>query len=237
MSRPGAIKAVFFDLGGTLLIMRRDQIFHRVLAEQHREVSLERVHSAYVKIESSWLSVYGNRAITPEETTEAYRRKDAQVFLELFPDATSEEAERVSSVSRKRWPQLEKTIPFELYSDAKPVLKKLKRDGYALGLVSNALPDTNQIVEALGLKHYLGSVVISGVVGFSKPHPEIFRIALRETGVDPQEAVHVGDVFDSDVVGARNAGITGVLIDRDSSQIGIDCPRIGDLREIYKFIT
>jgi len=46
----------------------------------------------------------------------------------------------------------------------------------------------------------------------------------------------VGDVFESDIVGARNAGITGILIDRDDSQVGVDCPRIRDLNEIYRFI-
>jgi HAD superfamily hydrolase (TIGR01549 family) len=231
------IRAVFFDLGGTLLVMRRDRIFHKVLEEQHKEVSLESVHSAYVKVESSWLSVYGDRAITPEETEEAYRQKDAQVFLRLFPDAASEEAERISGVAREKWPELEKTVPPELYPDAEPILNRLSRDGYALGLVSNAPPETVKVVEALGLQRYVRSVVISGVVGYSKPHAEIFRIAMRKAGVEPRQAVHVGDVFESDIVGARNAGISGILIDRDGSQSGVDCPRIRNLDEVYRFVA
>jgi HAD superfamily hydrolase (TIGR01549 family) len=232
----GAKKAVFFDLGGTLLIMKRDKIFHKVLAKEKRMVSLESVHSAYIKVESSWLSVYGNRAITPDETNEAYRQKDVRVFKELFPDATSEEAERVSLLARESWPQLEKTIPFEMYPDSEPLLKRLAGDGYSLGLVSNAPPDTAKVVEDLGLHQYIGTVVISGIVGFSKPHPEIFRIALRKAGVEPQETIHVGDVYDSDVVGARNAGIQGVLIDREWRQSGLDCPRISNLHEVYGLI-
>ena len=235
-SKPGPIKAVFFDLSGTLLVMRRDKILRKVLAELQMEVSLESVHSAYVKVESSWLSVYGNRAITLEETEEAYRQKDAQVFLRLFPDATSKDAERISSAARKRWPELEKTVPPVLYPDAQPTLKRLSEDGYSLGLVSNAPPETAKVVESLGLQRYVRSVVTSGVVGYSKPHSEIFRIAMRKAGVEPQQTVHVGDVFESDIVGAWNAGITGILIDRDDSQVGVDCPRIRDLNEIYRFI-
>jgi HAD superfamily hydrolase (TIGR01549 family) len=232
----GAKKAVFFDLGGTLLIMRRDKIFHKVLAEEQREVSLESVHSAYIKVESRRLSVFGNRAISPEETNEAYRQKDVRVFKELFPDETSEEAERMSWVVRARWPQLEKTIPFEMYPDSEPLLKRLAGDGFALGLVSNAPPDTAKVVADLGLHRYIGTIVISGIVGFSKPHPEIFRMALRQAGVEPHETIHVGDVYDSDVVGARNAGIQGVLIDREGRQSGLDCPRISNLHEVYGLI-
>jgi hypothetical protein len=77
-------RGVFFDLGGTLLVMRRDRIFRKVISEQGREVDLERVHSAYVKVESWWLTVYGNRELSPEKTDEAYRDLDAKVFL-AFP--------------------------------------------------------------------------------------------------------------------------------------------------------
>ncbi len=229
-------KAVFFDLGGTLLVMRRDRIFSKVLSEEGREVDLEKIHSAYVKVESWWLSAYGNRALTPEQTNEAYRDMDAKVFLALFPNEDPAEALRVSKVARLRWPDLERGVPLELYPDAEPLLDKLSRDGYTMALVSNAPPDTAKVVEALGLRRYLKHVVISGVVGYSKPHPEIFRIAMRQAGVQPNQTVHVGDLYESDVVGARNAGIEGVLIDREGTGAAHDCPRVSSLDEVYKLI-
>lgn len=238
MTPPGLGKTtVFFDLGGTLLVMRRDRIFAKVLSEQGRDTGLEAVHSAYVRVESWWLSVYGNRELSPEQTTEAYRDLDAKVFLSLFPGEGPAEADRVSKIARQRWPELEKTVPLELYPDAEPLLKKLVEDGYTSVLVSNAPPDTAQVVEALGLKRYMKHIVISGLVGFSKPHPEIFRIAMREAGVEPSKVVHVGDLYESDVVGARNAGIEGVLIDREGTGTLYDCPRIKSLSEVYRFLT
>jgi HAD superfamily hydrolase (TIGR01549 family) len=229
-------KAVFFDLGGTLLVMRRDRILSKVLSEQGRAVGLETIHSAYVKVESWWLSVYGNRALTPEQTNEAYRDLDAKVFLTLFPGEDPSEADRVSKLARQRWPELEKTVPLELYPDAEPLLAKLVDDGYTCALVSNAPPDTDRVVEALGLKRYLKHVVISGIVGYSKPHPEIFRIAMRDAGVQPDQVIHVGDLYESDVVGAKNAGIEGVLIDREGTETGHDCPMIKSLDEVYRFL-
>jgi len=224
---------VFFDLGGTLLVMRRDRIFRRVLSEEGREASLERIHSAYMDSESWWLKAYGDRVMTPEQTREAYRDLDERTFMSLYPNEEHEEALRVSKLVRKRWPELDSEIPLELYPDVEPTLTKLANDGYFLGLISNAPPDTARVVEVLGLRKYLRSVVISGDVGYSKPHPEIFRIALREAGVNPVDAIHVGDFFEADIIGARNAGIKGLLIDRESSQSGLDCPRMKSLGEVY----
>jgi putative hydrolase of the HAD superfamily len=54
--------------------------------------------------------------------------------------------------------------------------------------------------------------------------------------VNPGEAVHIGDVYEADVVGARNAGLEGILVDRDGSRPGLDCPRMRGLSEIHTFL-
>lgn len=229
-------KAVFFDLGGTLLVMRRDRIFHGVLKEEGYDLALATIHSAYIGAEPWWLSVYGSKVMSPAQTLEAYRHLDEKVFTALFPHEPPSEALRVSARIRKRWPELEGEIPLELYPDAEPTLRLLKEGNYSLGLVSNAPADTGRVVHALGLSKYLDSVVISGAVGYSKPNPEIFRIALKEVRARPEEAVHVGDLYEADVVGATNAGITGVLIDRDGPRPDLQCPCISSLLEIKRLL-
>ncbi len=233
---PPVTKAVFFDLGGTLLVMRRDRIFRRVLEEEGYKAGLDTVHSTYARAETLWLSTYGSRAMTPTETADAYRDLDEKVFSALFPAEPHSEAVRVSRQVRKRWPELEHDIPLELYPDVDPTLSRLKRDGYSMGLVSNAPADTGRVVEALGLSRYLDSVVISGVVGYSKPNPKIFTIALTEVGASPEETVHIGDLYEADIVGARSAGIRGLLIDRDASYQGLDCPCLKSLEEVYSYL-
>lgn len=218
-------------------MMRRDRIFRRVLMEEGYVMGESAIHSSYTGADSWWLSVYGSKVMTPEETAEAYRDLDEHVFWGLFPGASHSEAVRVSRQVRKRWPELEDEIPLELYPDVEPTLGRLKGDGYPLGLVSNAPAEMTKTVEALGLSKYLDCVVISGVVGYSKPNPEIFRIALKELAVTPEEAVHVGDLYEADVVGARNAGIRGLLIDRDSVRVSTDCPRLRELTEVYQHLT
>ena len=228
-----AVTTVFFDLGGTLLIMRRDRIISLILREEGYAVDAEQVHSAYFRVEPSWLEEYGGKRMTGEETEEAYRRLDAMIFRLLFPRSTGTETERVSALMRRGWSRVEKSVPLELYPDVLPTLEALRSQGYSLGLVSNAPPDTMKVVEKLGLTKYFPVVLVSGVVGVSKPNPEIFRMALARAGARPESAVHVGDVYEADVVGARNAGIKGILLDRIGAHPQPDCPRIKSLSEIY----
>jgi HAD superfamily hydrolase (TIGR01549 family) len=230
-------RTVLFDLGGTLLVMRRDRIFRRVLSEWGKEASLDRVHSAYISLDPWWVSHYGSKFMTPEETKDAYRDLDARVYLDIYPGADQETVEEFSMAVRSRWPELEKEIPLELYPDTEPILSWLHSSNYTMGLVSNAPPDTEKVVETLGLRKYLSSIVISGIVGYTKPHPEIFRIALKELGVNAGEAIHVGDLYEADVLGASNAGIRGILLDRDGSHEGLDCPRIQSLAEVRSWLT
>ena len=218
------------------MVMRRDRIISKILTDEGYPVEPEQVHSAYFKVEPSWLTVYGERTMTGEETEEAYRQLDAMICRLLFPNQSEEEVERVSGLTRRLWATVEKTVPLELYSDAIPTLERLKSEGYIMGLVSNAPPDTLKAIDFLGLARYLPVIVVSGVVGVSKPNPEIFRIALGQAGTSPSEAIHVGDVFEADILGARNAGIKGLLIDRDGSQSGLDCPHVKSLSEIFEHL-
>lgn len=227
---------VFFDFGGTLLIMRRDRIISRVLSDAGYQATPQQVHSAYFEVEPSWLRIYGERTMTGSETEEAYRQLDAMIFELLFPGQAAEEVKRISTLARQMWPHLEKTVPLELYPDVIPTLSRLSSEGYALGLISNAPPDTIFAIRSLGLPRYLSVVVVSGQVGVSKPNPEIFRVALRQARVRAEKAVHVGDLYEADVVGATNAGMRGVLLDREGTQGNRDCARIRRLDEIYDFL-
>ena len=226
--------AVFFDFGGTLLVMRRDRIISRILTGNGYPATPDEVGSAYFAIEPAWLRAYGGKKSTPEQSEESYRVLDAMVFRHLFPD--SPESERLSRLMRKMWGEVQRSIPLELYPDVEPTLRRLSDDGYKLALVSNAPPDVAETVSDLGLRRYFPVIVVSGVAGVSKPNPEIFKIALQGIGAEPGEAVHVGDLYEADVEGARNAGVTGLLIDRDGRYGEVDCPKIKGLGDVYGFL-
>jgi putative hydrolase of the HAD superfamily len=108
-------------------------------------------------------------------------------------------------------------------------LDRLRAAGLGLVLVSNADPDLPGVFEDLGLARRFDHLVISGIVGVEKPDPGIFREALRVSGADPSTTVHVGDLYEVDVVGARAAGIGAVLVDPGGTRAGRDCPRVPSL--------
>jgi HAD superfamily hydrolase (TIGR01509 family) len=97
---------------------------------------------------------------------------------------------------------------------APALLCSLRARGLKTGLVANSWPEPARLLradaEAFGLEPLLDVMVFSEEVGFAKPEPEIFLHALQELGVEPEDAMFVGDRLESDVQGAANLGMTTV---------------------------
>ncbi len=91
---------------------------------------------------------------------------------------------------------------------AEHVLKQLKAQGYQLAVVSNGGHDTRlNTIRGLGIEAYFDEIISSGLVGFSKPQPEIFQITAERLGVQPDCCLYIGDHPVNDVQGAKNAGM------------------------------
>lgn len=124
-------------------------------------------------------------------------------------------------------------IEWRAYAEVPAVLTDLRGRGVRLAVVSNwdaALPD---VLEALGLMPFFEVVLASAPEGRSKPDPEIFRRALARVGVGAEDALHVGDSEEHDVLGARAAGVEPVLLRRAGGEAGVFGVRtIATLREL-----
>jgi putative hydrolase of the HAD superfamily len=118
---------------------------------------------------------------------------------------------------------------FELYDDALPVLELLRKRGLEIGLLSNSSRDLDEFVAHHRLD--VDAVLTSHVHGKTKPHETIFRAILDRLGVEPEEAVMVGDTIEDDVEGARAVGMRAVLLDREGRYPEVE-GRLGDLREL-----
>ncbi len=101
---------------------------------------------------------------------------------------------------------------FEVFEDVMPVLEELHRAELRLGLVSNGIRDLREFVVHHKLE--VDAIVGSRAHGYVKPHPTIFQAALQQLGVEPAEAVMVGDSLEEDVEGARALGLRAILMDR-----------------------
>ena len=124
-----------------------------------------------------------------------------------------------------------------LFDDVMPALNDLKGRGLVLGLISNVEHDITSTFHELGLTSRLDVVVTSQESGLVKPRPEIFQEAMKRAGVKPAETVYVGDQYQVDIVGARGAGMKGILLDRGGYFEEItDCPRIRSLIELVEHL-
>lgn len=98
------------------------------------------------------------------------------------------------------------------YDSPAPALGTLRSTGYKLALVSNYAHGgvLRDALRRLGLASAFDALVVSGEVGYLKPHPRIFQEALRKLGVPADEAVMVGNDIPCDVEGAKKAGLKAV---------------------------
>jgi putative hydrolase of the HAD superfamily len=136
---------------------------------------------------------------------------------------------------------------WSLHDDALPCLDELQRriPGVRFGVITNGeLAFQSAKMDAVGLSARIDHVIASGDVGFAKPDPRIFRLACVVFGVAPVNAVYVGDRVRTDAVGARDAGLTGIWLDRpgpvpevpaDRERPGV--PRIRSLAELPPLLT
>jgi putative hydrolase of the HAD superfamily len=95
------------------------------------------------------------------------------------------------------------------------VLEEL-RTRRRLALISN-YPDGQALrtsVSRTKLDGFFEVVVVSGDLGYVKPHPLLFRTALEQLGVEPAAAVHIGDNWLADVQGAKGMGMQVVLTEQ-----------------------
>ena len=96
-------------------------------------------------------------------------------------------------------------------------LRDLVATGVAIGVVSNADGSIEATLRRCGIP--IDVVIDSTIVGFAKPQPEIFALALEALGIAAGDAVHVGDTASADVDGAHAAGVRPLHLDPFG-----DCP-------------
>ncbi len=131
------------------------------------------------------------------------------LLRELLGELSSDDADRFIDAEHDVW-----RPAHALLGAAHALLDALRGRGLKTGIVANSWPDPSRClradIDAFGLSALVDVCAFSTEVGAAKPAPEIFLHALRELGVDPLDAMYVGDSLVGDVEGAANVGMTTV---------------------------
>jgi HAD superfamily hydrolase (TIGR01509 family) len=129
-------------------------------------------------------------------------------------------------------------LPVGLWTRADPeavtALRSVRAAGLVAGVISNSNGSVRSILAETGLAAHLDFIIDSSVVGIEKPDPRIFHLGLREAGATAEQAVYVGDLYSVDVLGARAAGLDGILLDPRGFWAPRDCRLAGGLNEAVR---
>jgi len=224
--------ALFFDLGGTLVyrIVTQERIL-RLLCEE-MNISLPG-QPDWAGAVATWRAYHASHYLSCRTAAEEHDLLHCEASLVLDhltgsarPDAVDRFTQGLQRSSR--W--------WGIYDDVMPVLNYVKAAGISTGIISNwenSLPD---FVREMGLSHAFPVTVSSVAERIEKPSPRLFEIAMERMGVTPQECIYVGDDYRSDVVGARAAGMTPVLLDRNDRYLVTDCLKIHRLDEVIDLL-
>jgi putative hydrolase of the HAD superfamily len=113
-----------------------------------------------------------------------------------------------------------------------PALASLRARGLKLTIVSNANGKLRVLFDRLKLSGCVDCLLDSHEEAIEKPDARFFERALERSGARKETTIHVGDLYHVDVVGARNAGLRGVLLDEADLYADVDCPRVRSLGEL-----
>ena len=119
------------------------------------------------------------------------------------------------------------------------LLKSLRERGFQIGVISDWQPDLPDVFASLGCGGLVDAFSISSVVGATKPSPALFSDCLKQLGVAPSEAIHVGDFYELDALGAQAVGMRTILLDikglyRDTP---LDVPVVGTFTELVLMLN
>lgn len=208
------IKAVFFDLDGTLC--DSDTAWNIAQSETFQRLHKHYPHVSGAAITNAWTTVHQRLF----QQLDAGKLSMAEVrdsrFECLFTELnlpTDKAMEELSDFFCSRY-----LTSLRLYEDV-TVLDELHT--YHVGIITNGAHDEHtdsqlSKVRHLGLSERIRSLTISGEIGIRKPNLEIFKVACERADVLPKEAVYIGDTIQNDIVGANRAGMTSIFINRKS---------------------
>jgi len=204
------IEAVLFDALGTLV--RLEPPWERLPALLHSRHGIEVTEEQARPPMLAEMSYYRthHRDGRDAESLADLRRRCAAVLREELPVLASLPEDALVEL-------LLDSIVFTPYPDAAPALGVVRSQGLRAAVVSNWDCSLGSVLDQLGLGGLLNAVVTSAQTGTAKPDRAIFDAALQEVRCSAENAVFVGDSPETDIAGARSAGLRAVLVDRSAS--------------------
>ena len=223
------IRGIFFDAGNTLLRVHPSvgAVYAEAAGRYGADLSAEAIEESFKKMWMRTGPLVSNKGhrLTYEKERDWWRFIVSEVFREHIQ---FENFEAFFDYLFERFAQSE---CWRLYDDALSVLQDLQQKGFHLGIISNWDSRLPSLLNQLEISQYFKTIVVSALVGYEKPHPAIFEIALKQSGLSCAEVIYIGDDPVLDYQAARSSGIRAFHLDRYKKFDGHE-DIIGSLKEV-----
>lgn len=233
------IKAVFFDVGATLLTPAVDEglVFSKIISQHGISIAPEEVSPHVPAMYQLYEELYEK-----DESFWSSNERAQGIWIEMYEYLSSllgiAEEER-GSIAEDVYQYYFSADAWKTFDDVAPTLEALSHSGIRMGLISNWDATLEHIINGLGLSHYFETILASAVVQMHKPMPEIFQLALNRLDLKPEEAMHVGDHVTADAWGSAQVGLTPVFLDRANEHKNYEGPgyKVLSLQEIPDILS
>lgn len=228
-------KAIFFDVGDTLLTIPAARvIMQQFLAARSLHRGEEQIDELFT--EAFRLFYYGKQldpfdVCTPESDRAFWIKLYHYILQKLGVHEENWTDEQIHQCCHELYDLFTAPEQYALFEDVEESIAVLKSMGFRLGIISNFAPTLKSILEYKGILHHFDPVIVSTEVGLEKPDPAIFRLALKESGLAPEDVLYIGDHDRNDIWAPNQAGIDAVKIKRYDYHSG---EGILSLRELWQ---
>jgi putative hydrolase of the HAD superfamily len=223
-----ACDAVVFDCADTLLHLDppREVIFRDAAAEAGLNLPLGDIAHAYELVDFA-LKMKSSELRSHTAKSEFYRTFNAGLCAAL---GIRRSFEKLNAVLIQRFAERRRWVAFE---DAADTLRVIG-ERVPVHVLANWDKGLDDVIRQAGLRDVLHDVVASEVLGAEKPNRACFDAFFARNALDPNRVVYVGNEYIADVIGAREAGMTPVLLDRNDRLPAADCLRVRSLSDLIR---
>jgi putative hydrolase of the HAD superfamily len=214
------IETVFFDVGNTLLFPNRERI-HAPLGERGIVPDREHLRDLECRTKNQFDGIMTSNGSTDHGFWWMFY---SQFLSEIGIEDEALLDNLVTNIRKSgNWDR----IPAGTAEHLREI-----GQGYQIAVISNADGRVEDVLHRCGIVDCFRTITDSGLVGYEKPHPEIFRQALRSMNAAPEESLYVGDVYSVDYLGATGAGMQAILMDVPGAYHDQGVPRVASLEEL-----